>query len=203
MVQWFTKYSNQKLYCICETFSNSSCYSKFQNILVNVYLFWHFSNKYSVFIFVIIFSAWQFQIRGQLHGEWTTVFKQPQQRPCNEKGSRQNQVVSGQVSLSRRQVRTTTLGLQLNLVQLESTTTTTDNQPTASQVDSNGTVVAQYQSTTSEPESVVIDLDNATSSSASNDNYAAYLSIINAVSDLSSDDEELNQALLTSLESHA
>lgn len=93
--------------------------------------------------------------------------------------------------------------MQLNLVQLESTTTTTDNQPTASQVDSNGTVVAQYQSTTSEPESVVIDLDNATSSSASNDNYAAYLSIINAVSDLSSDDEELNQALLTSLESHA
>ncbi|KAF7649764.1 hypothetical protein LDENG_00136330 [Lucifuga dentata] len=37
--------------------------------------------------------------------------------------------------------------------------------------------------------------------SASNDDYTTYLSIIGSVSDHSSDDEELNQAIMASLES--
>ncbi|XP_078029666.1 G2/M phase-specific E3 ubiquitin-protein ligase-like [Epinephelus lanceolatus] len=54
----------------------------------------------------------------------------------------------------------------------------------------------------------VIDLDSVATvnqtPSASNDDYAAYLSIVGSISNLSSDDDdELNQAIMASLESHA
>ncbi|XP_054636388.1 uncharacterized protein LOC129183310 isoform X1 [Dunckerocampus dactyliophorus] len=54
--------------------------------------------------------------------------------------------------------------------------------------------------------SSVIDLDSVgtvnQTPSASDDNYAAYLSIMGSISDLSSDDEEVNQAIMASPESH-
>ena len=50
-------------------------------------------------------------------------------------------------------------------------------------------------------ESSGIDFNNVTTVNQ-NDDYTTYLSIMGSISDHSSDDEELNQAIMASLQSH-
>lgn len=85
---------------------------------------------------------------------------------------------------------------------------TTSNQlPAAQRQVSHDTVSTRDQPTTSQAASSAIDLDSVTTvhqtSSVSRDNYASYLAIMSSTSDPSSDEEELNQAIMASLESHA
>ncbi|KAL7396177.1 hypothetical protein ABVT39_001478 [Epinephelus coioides] len=82
------------------------------------------------------------------------------------------------------------------------------NQPSATQQATSDTMARANQPSATQQATSVIDLDSVATvnqtPSASNDDYAAYLSIMGSISDLSSDDDdELNQAIMASLESHA
>ncbi|XP_054608769.1 uncharacterized protein LOC129179453 [Dunckerocampus dactyliophorus] len=90
--------------------------------------------------------------------------------------------------------------------QTSSDVMTRANQPSATQQTSSDVMTRANQPSSTHEASSVIDLDSVgtvnQTPSASDDNYAAYLSIMGSISDLSSDDEEVNQAIMASPESH-
>ncbi|XP_051814807.1 G2/M phase-specific E3 ubiquitin-protein ligase-like [Acanthochromis polyacanthus] len=79
-------------------------------------------------------------------------------------------------------------------------------QPSATLQVTDALVTTATQPPASQEAAVVIDLDSGDTvtqtPSNSSDDYAVYLSIMGMTSDLSDDDEELNQAIMASLESH-
>ncbi len=84
---------------------------------------------------------------------------------------------------------------------------TTATQPSTSQEATSALVTTATQPPVSQEAAIVIDLDSADTVSQtpsnSNNDYAVYLSIMGMTSDLSDDEEELSQAIMASLESHA
>ncbi|KAJ4945973.1 hypothetical protein JOQ06_023651 [Pogonophryne albipinna] len=78
---------------------------------------------------------------------------------------------------------------------------TTETQSSAVQQESSGSMARETQRSAVQQASSGIDFNNVTTVNQ-NDDYTTYLLIMGSISDHSSDDEELNQAIMASLQSH-
>ncbi|KAL7408266.1 hypothetical protein ABVT39_020687 [Epinephelus coioides] len=127
---------------------------------------------------------------------------------CMTTRARRNQVATTQQISSYPCTRRARANQPSATQQATSNTMVRANQPSATQQATSDSMARANQPSATQQVTSVIDLDSVATvnqtPSASNDDYAAYLSIMGSISDLSSDDDdELNQPIMASLESHA
>ncbi|KAF1389896.1 hypothetical protein PFLUV_G00052290 [Perca fluviatilis] len=136
------------------------------------------------------------QLSASQQGSSGTMTR-PNQLSASQQGSSGTMTRPNQLSASQQgSSGTMTRPNQLSASQQGSSDTMTRaNQPSASQQGSSGTMTRANQHVENVATVNQIQSDN-------NDDYATYLSIMGSISDLSSDDEELSQAIMASLESH-